>query len=326
MQNKTAAPARKRKAGPVLSFVIFIAAIAVCAVIAHILTGGVFLELNNVKAIFSNCVYPCFVSWALCFMFACGYTDLSLGGVVVLGSFAACACGNAWGYPGLIIGALVVGTLFVFVNFFIFAYTKIPSWIASISLAMIYEAIAVFLRANPGTRPFFAAELNRSLRALALFPLNLILLVVAFVVIYIIYNRTELGLNTAAIGGNATVSKVLGINVKKTLLLVGILCGILIGIASAIQESYNVLTTAMSGLVSLQMIYKPLAIALLAQVLQKRINIILAVPFCALIIYGIFNLMTFFGVPSGTLQDLALGAFLIAFGAIGQRGIKEVVK
>ena len=100
----------------------------------------------------------------------------------------------------------------------------------------------------------------------------------------------------------------------------------LIGVASAIQESYNVLTTAMSGLVSLQMIYKPLAIALLAQVLQKRINIILAVPFCALIIYGIFNLMTFFGVPSGTLQDLVLGAFLIVFGAIGQRGVKEVVK
>lgn len=326
MHDGSSAISEKKKIGPVLSFIIFLAAIAVCAVIAHILTGGAFLELSNLKAIFSNCIYPCFVSWALCFMFSCGYTDLSLGGVVVLGSFAACACGNAWGYPGLIIGALVVGTLFVFINFFIFAFTKIPSWIASISLAMIYEAIAVFLRANTGTRPLFAAELNRSLRALALWPFNLIILVVAFIVIYVIYNRTELGINTAAIGGNATVSKVLGINVTKTLLLVGLLCGILIGIASAIQESYNVLTTAMSGLVSLQMIYKPLAIALLAQVLSKKINIILAVPFCAFIIYGIFNLMTFFGVPSGTLQDLVLGLFLIAFGAIGQRGIKEVVK
>ena len=326
MEKNPSEPKTKKKVGPVLSFIIFIAAIAVCAVIANILTGGQFLQLSNVKAIFSNCIYPCFVSWALCFMFACGYTDLSLGGVVVLGSFAACACGNAWGYPGLIIGALVVGTLFVFINFFIFAFTKIPSWIASISLAMIYEAIAVFLRAFSGTRSIFAAELNRSLRGMALWPANLIILVVAFVIIYIFYNKTELGLNTHAIGGNATVSKVLGINITKTLLLVGLLCGVLIGVASAIQESYNVLTTAMSGLVSLQMIYKPLAIALLAQVLQKKINIIIAVPFCALIIYGIFNLMTFFGVPSGTLQDLVLGLFLIAFGAIGQKGIKEVVK
>ncbi len=311
---------------PVLFFICFIAAIAVCALLANLLTDGVFLEINNVKAIFSNCIYPCFVAWALCFMFACGYTDLSLGGVVVLGSFAACACGNAWGYPGLIVGALVVGTLFVFVNFFIFAYTNIPSWIASISLAMIYEAIAVFLRANKGTRPLFAAELNRSLRGMAVWPTNMILLVVALIVVYIFYSRTELGFNTRAIGGNATISKVLGININRTLLLIGLLCGVLIGVASAIQESYNVLTTAMSGLVSLQMIYKPLAIALLAQVLQKRINIVIAVPFCALIIYGIFNLMTFFGVPSGTLQDLMLGAFLIAFGAFGQRGIKEVVK
>lgn len=326
MENKSSELTEKKKISPVISFIIFIAAIALAAVIANILTGGTFLDGNNVKAIIGNCIYPCFVSWALCFMFACGYTDLSLGGVVVLGSFAACACGNAWGYPGLIIGALVVGTIFVFFNFFIFAFTKIPSWIASISLAMIYEAIAVFLRANQGTRSIFAAELNRSLRAMALFPWNIIILVVAFVVVYIFYNRTELGLSTAAIGGNATVSKVLGINVTRTLLLVGLLCGVLVGIGSAIQESYNVLTTAMSGLVSLQMIYKPLAIALLAQVLSKRINIILAVPFCALIIYGIFNLMTFFGVPSGTLQDLVLGVFLILFGAIGQRGIKEVVK
>ncbi|MCD7861782.1 MAG: hypothetical protein LUG25_07850 [Oscillospiraceae bacterium] len=326
MSNKISAQSEKTQMYPALFFLLFLAAIAVCACIANLLTGGMFLEVSNAKAIFCNCIYPCFVAWALCFMFACGYTDLSLGGVVVLGSFAACACGNAWGYPGLLIGSLVVGTLLVFFNFFIFAFTKIPSWIASISLAMIYEAIAVFLRANTGTRTYFAAELNRSLRGLALWPTNLIVLIIALLIIYVLYNRTGLGMNARAIGGNADVSKVLGININRTLLCIGLLCGILVGFASAIQESYNVLTTAMSGLVSLQMIYKPLAIALLAQVLQKRINIILAVPFCALIIYGIFNLMTFFGVPSGTLQDLVLGAFLILFGAIGQKGTKEVVK
>ncbi|MCD7768477.1 MAG: hypothetical protein LUH06_06750 [Oscillospiraceae bacterium] len=264
MSNKISAQSEKTQMYPALFFLLFLAAIAVCACIANLLTGGMFLEVSNAKAIFCNCIYPCFVAWALCFMFACGYTDLSLGGVVVLGSFAACACGNAWGYPGLLIGSLVVGTLLVFFNFFIFAFTKIPSWIASISLAMIYEAIAVFLRANTGTRTYFAAELNRSLRGLALWPTNLIVLIIALLIIYVLYNRTGLGMNARAIGGNADVSKVLGININRTLLCIGLLCGILVGFASAIQESYNVLTTAMSGLVSLQMIYKPLAIALLA--------------------------------------------------------------
>ena len=69
-----------------------------------------------------------------------------------------------------------------------------------------------------------------------------------------------------------------------------------------------------------------LAIALLAQILQKRINIIVAVPFCSIIIYAVFNIMTFFGVPSGTLQDVFLCVFVIVFGVAGQRGTKEVVK
>ncbi len=326
MPNQISAPKEKKHLHPALFFLIFLAIIGACALLAHLITGGMFLESSNAKAIFSNCVYPCFVAWALCFNFACGYTDLSLGGVIVLGSFTACACGNAWGYPGMIIATLVVCVVLVFFNFFIFAYTKIPSWIASISLAMIYEAIGVFLRANPSTNSYFAAELGKGLRVLAAWPYNLIILVVALVFVYLIYSRTSLGMNARAIGGNANVSKVLGININRTLLCIGLMCGVLIGIASILQESYNVLTTAMSGLVSLQMIYKPLAIALLAQVLQKRINIILAVPFCALIIYGIFNLMTFFGVPSGTLQDLILGIFLIIFGAIGHTRTKEVVK
>ncbi|HHU23305.1 MAG TPA: hypothetical protein GXZ52_07850 [Clostridiales bacterium] len=259
-------------------------------------------------------------------MFACGYTDLSVGGVVVLGSFASCAFGNLFGYPGVILGGLIVGTLLIFIDFVIFAYTRIPSWIASISLALIYEAIAIFLRINKFTKPHVDTELSKSFNAIGQLPINLVLLIVGFIIVYFVYNRTSVGLNIRAIGGNKEVSRSLGINILNTLLSVGLICGLLIGTSSVIQQSYNLKTFSMSGLTSLQLIFKPLAIALLAQIMQKWINIIVAVPFCSLIIYGVFNIMTFFGVPSGTLQDVFLGAFVIAFGIGGQRGVKEVVK
>jgi ribose transport system permease protein len=73
-------------------------------------------------------------------------------------------------------------------------------------------------------------------------------------------------------------------------------------------------------------VFQPLAIVLLAQILQKRLNIIIAVPICAVIIFAVFNLLTILGVPSGTLQEAFLGAFLIVFGVVGQRGVKGVVK
>lgn len=325
MQTKTVNKTEKQQ-NTALNLLILIAAMVVVAVVVNLFTGGEFLTVKNVEIIVSNSVYPTFIAWALCFLFACGYTDLSMGGVLVLGSFAACAFGNAFGYPGVILGGLVAGTLLVCINFGIFTATKIPSWIASISLALIYEAMSVFLRSAKLTKPYVDTELSRDLRALGQFPINLIILIAGFIIVYFVYNRTTIGLNVRAVGGNANVSKALGINIARTILAVGLIAGVLMGVACIIQESYNGKTFAMSGLTSIQMIFKPLAIALLAQILQKRINIIVAVPFCSIIIYGVFNIMTFFGVPSGTLQDVFLGAFVVVFGIIGQAGTKEVVK
>lgn len=325
MQTKTVNKTEKQQS-TALNLLILIAAMVVVGVAVNLLTGGEFLTAKNVEIIVSNAVYPTFIAWALCFLSACGYTDLSMGGVLVLGSFAACAFGNAFGYPGVILGGLAAGTLLVCVNFGIFTATRIPSWIASISLALIYEAMTVLLRTAKVTKRYVDTELNRELRALGQFPLNLVILLVGLIVVYFVYNRTTIGLNVRAVGGNANVSKALGIHISGTVLAVGLIAGVLMGVACIVQQSYNGKTFAMSGLTSIQMIFKPLAIALLAQILQKRMNIILAVPFCAVIIYGVFNIMTFFGVPSGTLQDVFLGAFVVVFGVIGRAGTKEVVK
>lgn len=314
----------------VIFFIIFIAVIVLLAIIANIFTevlfDKTFLSLNNIKIIISNSIYPTFIAWAMCFLFACGYVDLSVGAVVILGAFMSCWAGNLFGYPGVILGGILTGTLLVFINFMVFAFTNVPSWIAGICLAMIYEAISVFLVNNKSVKDYFNASLNDNYRILGQFPVNVIILAVGFVVVYFIYNRTAVGINVRAIGGNKNVSKALGIDVVKTLIYVGIICGVLVGIAAVLQESYTGKTSTLSGMNSIQTIFKPLAIALLAQVLEKKINIIIAVPFCSVLIYGIFNLMTFLGVPSGTLQDLCLCIFLIIFGAIGQHGVKGVVK
>ena len=139
--------------------VVFIAVIVAVLVIFNIISKGLFLEWSNLKVIISHLIYPCFIAWGFCFLFACGYTDMSIGGVVVLGSFASCALGNAVGVPGVVLGGVIVGLVLIFINFLIFTYTKIPSWIAGISLAMIYEAVAVFLKLGRRTKPLVTASL-----------------------------------------------------------------------------------------------------------------------------------------------------------------------
>jgi ribose transport system permease protein len=319
-------PVKEKHQNPLVFFAILIAAIAVISVIFNIIAGGRFLEATNIGVIISHIVWPTFVAWGLCFLFACGYTDLSIGAILVLGSFATTIFGNWFGYPGVVLGGLIVGTLLTFLNFNVFAFTKIPSWIAGISLAMIYEAVAVVLKVNKTTEPLIYEEMNKGLRILGQLPWSVILLAVGFVVAYFIYNRTSVGLNIRALGGNKEVAKALGINILKTLLWVGIICGLFIGLASIVQQSIAGRTTVKTGLTSIYVVFQPLAIVLLAQILQKRLNIIIAVPICAVIIFAVFNLLTILGVPSGTLQEAFLGAFLIAFGIFGQRGVKGVVK
>ncbi|MCF0120801.1 MAG: hypothetical protein HUJ65_04100 [Oscillospiraceae bacterium] len=211
-------------------------------------------------------------------------------------------------------------------NFTIFAFTKIPSWIASISLALIYEAIAFALKMNPPTQSLVDTELNRDFRLMGKLPYSLIIVLVGLVVVYFIYNRTSLGINIRAIGGNAAVSKALGVNITKTLLGIGLVCGVLVGIACFMQESYSGRVTVKTGLTSINMILQPMAIYLLAKVMEKRINIIVAIPICSFIIYAVFNMLTILGAPSGTLQETVLGVFIVIFGFIGQRGVKGVIK
>ena len=326
MQKKLSVSKGDKQHNPILSFIYFIAVIVLVAEICNIITGFTYLELSNIKVIVTTSVYPTIIAWGLCFLFAAGYYDLSIGSVIVLGSFATCAFGNIYGYPGVILGGLIAGTLLIMINSVIFVYIKVPTWIASLCLTLIYEAVAIFLRQYKPTLKYVDAELDKGLRMFGKIPVNLYLIAACFIIIYLLYNRTSIGLNIRAIGGSKEVSASLGVNTRKTLLLTGLICGIIIGIASIVQESYNVRTPVMTSMTSLQMMFKPLAIALLAQTLQNRINIIIAVPFCSVVIYGVFNLMTFFGAPSGTLQEVFLCVFIIAFGMIGQRGVKEVVK
>ena len=309
-----------------LFYVVFAAAIVVLFVVLNLITGGKLLVPSNIKVFVSHAIYPTFVAWALCFLFACGYTDMSLGGVLVLGSFATCAFGNAIGYPGVILGGVLVGLILVFINFSVFAFTGIPSWIAGISLGLVYEALAVIIKRSKAVGKLVDTDINGDLRFFGQVPGSIILLLVAMIIIYFVYNRTTAGLNIRAMGGNKDVAKALGVNITKTIITVGLICGIIIGFACVVQQSTNVRTTVKTGLTSMFMVFQPMAVVMLSQILERKINIIIAVPICAVFMYAIFNFLTLMGVPSGTLQEACLGAFIIIFGIIGSWGKKGVVK
>lgn len=306
--------------------VILLAVLIVVFFLFNTLYEGKFLSLSNISILVSHAIIPAFIAWGLCFVFACGYTDLSIGAVIVLAANVVGTLGNQFGYAGVIIGGIITSGVLLFLNFNIYVFTKIPSWIAGIGMAMLYEAAAVLYSKMRLSRGLTVIELGKEFRILGQAPYIYIVFIIGFIAAYFLYNRTSLGMNIRSIGSNVEVSRSLGINVRRTLLMVGVVSGIFIGIAAILEESYIARMTAKTGLTSLSLLFQPIAAYLLAQVLQKRINLIVAIPICTFVIYTVFNMLTIAGIPSGTWQEAILGMIVIVFGMVAQRKAQGVIK
>jgi ribose transport system permease protein len=309
-----------------ISVLVLIVVIVVFAVVFNLAFEGKFLTQSNVNQILTNSILASFTAWGFCFVLALNYMDLSIGAVIMLCVYASGELGNMIGPVGVVIAGLVVGVVVMTFNFSLFAFLKIPSWVAGLGLALIYEAIiSVYQRykESVGTN---LVMLKSEYGILGKPPLIYVMFAVGIVLAYILYNRSSLGLNARSVGSNPNVARTMGININRTLIMTGIVCGVFVGCAGFLRESYSLLVNVPASLSSLAVIFPPFAAIFIAQVISRWVNMIIAVPFCAIIIYICYNVLSIVGIPSGTISEFVLALFIIVFGMIAQRGTKEVVK
>ena len=323
--NNTLTRARNESRIKPLPIIIVIAALALLVVL-NVVVDGKFLTFQNFTIILSAATVPAFVAWGFSYLFACGITDLSAGAIIVLAATASAIVGNALGYVPMFIAAVLVGVLCLAVNMTLFQVTKIPPWIAGLGMTMVYETIAGYysqVRVSQGLRVEGLAD---EMRVLGRSPAIYIMLVIGFIIAYVTYNKTSIGLNARAVGGNADVAQMMGINTRRALMLGGLMAGFFFGFAGVMKESYAGYVVSQTGLSSLSTVFQPLAAVLLAQALQKHINIAIGIPISTFLIAMIFNILTLMGVPSGTFQEFLLGVIVVVFGITAQRNVKGVAR
>ena len=82
---------------------------------------------------------------------------------------------------------------------------------------------------------------NKAAGSINVFGLKIPLVVIYFLIIacimWVIWNRTRLGKNMFAVGGNMEAAAVSGVNVPRTIMLVFLMAGILYGIASFLEAA-----------------------------------------------------------------------------------------
>lgn len=309
------------------SQIILIGSLIALLVICHFLVGGKLLTAKNIKTILSNSVFPVFTAFGLCFIFTGGLIDLSVGANILLSAnFGAFLAENlGLGYPGLIIGCIACAVLCEQLCVQCSITLHIPAWISGLGSALILEAILAQWSAVLAAQSEKLPNL-KVYRELGKMPTSAIVMLLGFAAAYIIFNKTTLGINLQSIGGNAAVAEVMGVKVKKTVLLATIVGGVFVGCAALTNISYTGKLDCSSGLNSLSTIFKALAATLLADSIVTIFTKPVGILFSGISVVALFNILTLFGVPSGTYQNIALGLVVIFCGVLSHLNYRGVVK
>lgn len=307
---------------------LLIGAVVVLFLLLHLVTGGKFLTPMNIQNVVTQSVFPAIVAWGMMFIFTSGMVDLSIGANIILSANLGALCAQflGMGYFGLFVPTILCAVLCELLVTHCAITLKIPSWIAGLGMALIFESALNTFTSN-----------YKVMAGTNLIPLNdfrffgqssvmAVIWIVGLIAAYLLFCRTGIGMNLQAVGSNKDVAEAMGINPRKTVLTGAVIGGIFIGIAAIVNVSYIGKVYPSSGMGSLATIFRSLATVLLAQSFARILPMPVGVLCSAVVVVGVFNVLTLVGVPSGTWQEILLGVIVIACGIVSNMRNKGVVK
>ena len=270
----------------------------------------VFLSGDNIVNMIVNSTTIGLAAFGMTFVILTGGIDLSVGALAALtGVFAADLLGR--GVPmgvviplGIIAGALVgmgVGA--------IIAKTNIPPFIVTLGLTNIYSGLAIAY--NDGypvpialEDPFTVLGNGKILGI----PTPILVLIAAFIICYIILNKTNVGRNVFIIGGNKEAARLSGISVTKTTMFSFAIHCALVALAGMILASrlYSGLPSAGKNM-EMNAIT---AVVLGGTSMTGGDGNIIGTVIGVLLLQVLLNVMTIFSFPA-FLQSLVQGVIVI---------------
>ena len=223
-----------------------------------------FLSMSNILNILQNASTKGILALGCAGLIVLAGTDLSIGRVLGISAAVTAALVQSTSYAsrmyptlispisplGLLIplfASIAVAVAFSLINGFGVAKLHLHAFIVTLGTQLIaYGANCLFIESQPsGTAQalstFDSTFLNIAAGAIYIGELRIPLVVIYFLIlatiVWIIWNKTKLGKNMFAVGGNMEAAAVSGVNVAKTIMLVYLLAGILYGTASFLEAA-----------------------------------------------------------------------------------------
>lgn len=148
--------------------------------------------------------------------------------------------------------AIAVAVVFALINGFGVAVLKIHAFIVTLGTQLIaFGLIQIYIDSQAkGAQPIGTLQDKYKMLAQGSFlkiPNLVWFLIITSIVVWVIWNKTELGKNMFAIGGNPEAAEVSGVNLVKNIMLIYLLSGVLYGIAGFLEAGRIGSVTSATG-------------------------------------------------------------------------------
>lgn len=273
--------ARTRAANPnvekvttfLLNYALFII-LGLILIIVSIIRPN-FLSMSNILNILQNASTKGILALGCAGLIVLAGTDLSIGRVLGLSAAVTASLVQSTTYvarmfPTIVapisgfmlfiplLSSIAVAVLFSMINGFGVAKLHLHAFIVTLGTQLIaYGANCLYIESQPsGTAQalstFEQGFLNVAAGAFNIGSVRIPVVVIYFailaVIVWIIWNKTTLGKNMFAVGGNTEAAAVSGVNVAKTIMLVYLMAGVLYGISAFLEAARITSVGANTGL------------------------------------------------------------------------------
>lgn len=228
-----------------------------------------FLSLKNFTNILSQASTRGILALGVAGLIVLQGTDLSAGRIlgftaIVSASLLQSTTYAARMYPDLkalplivpMFIAVVIGAIFGAINGFGVAKLKVHAFIITLGTQLIaYGASCLYIDRPPlGAQPVanlderYTSFVNGYLKLGSIeIPYLVFYLAIVAAIMWFVWNKTKLGKNMFAIGGNPEAAAVSGVNLVKNIMLIFIISGVLYGLAGFLEAARAGSTTTSTG-------------------------------------------------------------------------------
>lgn len=215
------------------TFGIFI----IITVLLGILSPKYFLTTNNLTQVALQSAITILIACGEFFAILIAGIDLSVGSIVALTGILTAKMLVA-GYPmiiAILVGGILAGAILGAINGGLVNYTGLHPFIITLGTQSIYRGLTLIIS---DARPVFGFP--ESFRGgvagwLWKIPVPVLIALVVALILSFITNKTKMGRNIYALGGNSQAAWFSGINIKLHTLIVFIISGIASGIAGVVM-------------------------------------------------------------------------------------------